>query len=154
MRQKRNAVLSHSVGMVFDEALNKGNSRFIKRLLALKMRRTQQQGKRGGQGTREQCLLLREGLRLLPEAPYPHLMGHRRHLLTRAAVSPGLAPDPLLSTCFLLKRLPAPSHHFRSGPSHSQTLIVWPKAGMHNARPLSRFLRYTTKTYIAMSVDA
>ena len=53
-----------------------------------------------------------------------------------------------------LKRLPAPSHHFGSSPSHSQTLILWPKAGMHNARPLSRFLSYTTKTYIAMWVDA
>lgn len=52
-----------------------------------------------------------------------------------------------------LKLLPAPSHHFRSSPSHSQRLTVWPKAGMHNARPLSCFLSYTTKNYTATSVD-
>ena len=51
--------------MVFDEALDNGDSRFIKHLLALRMRRAQQQGKRGGQGTGEQGSLLREGLRPL-----------------------------------------------------------------------------------------
>ena len=57
-----------------------------------------------------------------------------------------------------LRLFPAPSHHFHSSPSHSQTLIGWPKsvqtAGMHNARPLSRFLSYTTKRHTATSVEA
>ena len=37
------------MGTEFDEALDNGNSRFIKHLLALRVKRAQQQGNRGGQ---------------------------------------------------------------------------------------------------------
>lgn len=59
------------MGTEFDEALDNGNSRFIKHLLALRVKRAQQQGNRGGQESGEQCSLLRESLRLLPVAPHP-----------------------------------------------------------------------------------
>ena len=57
-----------------------------------------------------------------------------------------------------LKLFPVPSHHFHSSPSHSQTLIVWPKS-VQTARCtthdlLSRFLSYTTKRHTAPSVEA
>ena len=77
--------------MVLDVALDNGDSRFIKHLLALSMRRARQQGTRGGQEMENNARCLGKAY---GSSPTPH--GALQAPTTGAAVPPGLAPDPPL----------------------------------------------------------